>query len=382
MNRNVLKWIGIGVVLVFILGLIAVGVVGAAYAARQASQASAAPAQQATVTPAAPQSASEAGIVITHVAADSPAAQAGLQRGDILLKINDTAVNSYKDLVNALKDLEAGDEVTLTITRGGVERTLTATLGEKNGRPYLGIEVCAGRPGRFWLGFTGRGPGALIVRVAEDSPAAEAGLQVGDRIIAVDDKTVNATNTLADLLNAYEPGDTVTLRVARPGEDERDVTVTLGDKDGKAYLGVEYVPFGWPKLVPLPEGVRQGVLVISVAEDSPAAEAGVQVGDVITAVDGQAVGNPRALSNAIAARKPGDQITLTVYRPASEETLDIQVTLTGRPDDASKAYLGVTTHGPTFRGWMWGRGGVFRFGPFRFSVPGQTSPSPVPGNET
>ncbi|MER3457600.1 MAG: hypothetical protein C4309_02165, partial [Chloroflexota bacterium] len=71
-----------------------------------------------------------------QIAADSPAAQAGLQRGDILLKINDTAVNSYKDLVNALANLTAGDQVTLTITRGGVERTLTATLGEKNGRPY------------------------------------------------------------------------------------------------------------------------------------------------------------------------------------------------------------------------------------------------------
>ncbi len=381
MNRNVLKWIGIGVVLVFVLGLIAVGVVGAAYAARQASQASAAPVQQATATPAAPQSTSEAGIVITQIAADSPAAQAGLQRGDILLKINDTAVNSYKDLVNALANLKAGDQVTLTITRGGVERTLTATLGEKNGRPYLGIEVCAGRPGRFWLGFTGRGPGALITSVAEGSPAAEAGLQVGDRILAVDGKTVDATNTLATLLSAHKPGDTVTLRVARPGEGERDVTVTLGDKDGKAYLGVSYVPFGWPKFIPLPEGVNQGVLVVSVADDSPAARAGVQVGDVITEVDGQVVATPRALSNAIAAHKPGDQITLKVYRPADGQTLDIQVTLAGRPDDASKAYLGISTHGPAFRGWMWGRGGVFRFGPFRFSVPGQVAPS-VPGNET
>lgn len=381
MNRNVLKWIGIGVVLVFVLGLIAVGVVGAAYAARQASQAGAAPVQQATATPAAPQSTSEAGIVIIQIAADSPAAQAGLQRGDILLKINDTAVNSYKDLVNALANLKAGDQVTLTITRGGVERTLTATLGEKNGRPYLGIEVCAGRPGRFWLGFTGRGPGALITSVAEGSPAAEAGLQVGDRILAVDGQTVDATNTLAALLSAHKPGDTVTLRVARPGEGERDVTVTLGDKDGQAYLGVSYVPFGWPKFIPLPEGVRQGVLVVSVADDSPAAKAGVQVGDVITAVNGQVVANPRALSDAIAAHKPGDQITLKVYRPADGQTLDIQVTLAGRPDDASKAYLGVSTHGPAFRGWMWGRGGVFRFGPFRFGVPGQVTPS-VPGNET
>lgn len=375
MNRNLVKWGGLAIALVLILG-----VAGAAYAARQAGGLSA------LVGATRGQQTSEPGIVIVHVPADSPAAQAGLQRGDILLKINDTAVNTYLDLFNALSNLKPGDKVTLAITRGGVAQTLTATLGDQNSRAYLGVGVCGGGFGRHWGGFLGHGPGAYITSVVADSPAAKAGLQVGDRIIAVDGTTVDATNTLANLLGAHKPGDTVTLRIARPGQAASDVTVTLGDQNGKAYLGVEYLPFGGPRSTgfqpgfALPQGVSQGVFVISVADGSPAASAGLKAGDVITQIDGQAVGSPSALSDAIAAHKPGDKVTLKVYRSADQQTTDIQVTLGARPDDASKAYLGVTTKG-FFRGSSRGRGGEFGFpGPFRFLFPQQQAPS-VQGNE-
>jgi len=366
MNRNLVKWGGLAIALVLVLG-----VAGAAYAARQAGGLSA------LVGTSLGQQTSEPGIVIVHVSADSPAAQAGLQRGDILLKINDTAVNTYLDLFNALSNLKPGDKVTLAITRGGVAQTLTATLGDQNGRAYLGIGV--GGFGCHWGGFFGHGPGAYITNVVADSPAAKAGLQAGDRIVAVDGTSVDANNTLANLLGAHKPGDTVTLRIARPGQADKDVTVTLGDQNGKAYLGVEYLPVGGPKFA-LPQGVSQGVLVVSVADGSPAASAGLKAGDVITQVDSQAIGTPAALSDAIAAHKPGDEVTLKVYRPTDQQTTDVQVTLGGRPEDASKAYLGVTTKG-FFRGFNRGRGSGFGFpGPFRFLFPQQQAPS-VQGNE-
>lgn len=368
MNRNLVKWGGLAIALVLILG-----VAGAAYAARQAGGLSA------LVGATLGQQTSEPGIVIVHVPADSPAAQAGLQRGDILLKINDTAVNTYLDLFNALSNLKPGDKVTLAITRGGVAQTLTATLGDQNGRAYLGIGV--GGFGRHWGGFFGHGPGAYITNVVANSPAAKAGLQAGDRIVAVDGTSVDANNTLANLIGAHKPGDTVTLRIARPGQADKDVTVTLGDQNGKAYLGVEYLPFGGPKFA-LPQGVSQGVLVVSVADGSPAASAGLKAGDVITQVDSQAIGTPAALSDAIAAHKPGDKVTLKVYRSTDQQTTDIQVTLGGRPEDTSKAYLGVTTKGFfRVRGFNRGGGSGFGFpGPFRFLFPQQQAPS-VQGNE-
>jgi len=92
--------------------------------------------------------------------------------------------------------------------------------------------------------------GARITQVIADSPAERAGLQVGDVIVSVDDQTVSAEQDLADLLAAYDPGDTVSLAVLPVGETalKSDVKVTLGrnpDKGGEtAWLGIEYVSAG------------------------------------------------------------------------------------------------------------------------------------------
>jgi PDZ domain-containing secreted protein len=81
----------------------------------------------------------------------------------------------------------------------------------------------------------------------------------------------------------------------------------------------------------------KGVLVTSVTEDSPAAKAGVKAGDVITAIDGEAVDSPGDLARAINSKKEGD-VTLTVIRNRSQQTFRVTPTegggfsgTTGRP---------------------------------------------------
>ena len=85
-----------------------------------------------------------------------------------------------------------------------------------------------------------------------------------------------------------------------------------------------------------------GAMVRTVAEDSPAAEAGLQAGDVITAIDGDAVDSPQALVDALAERKPGDAVVLTVTRAEVDDAVEIEATLGEHPDDAQRAYLGVS----------------------------------------
>ena len=95
---------------------------------------------------------------------------------------------------------------------------------------------------RLTLPFTGT-TGALISQVIADTPAAQAGLQAGDIITAVDNTEVNADNDLATLLGRHKPGDVVTLKVTRGLQEPREVKVTLGEKPGEAgkpYLGVYY----------------------------------------------------------------------------------------------------------------------------------------------
>jgi len=72
-----------------------------------------------------------------------------------------------------------------------------------------------------------------------------------------------------------------------------------------------------------------GATVIEVGPGTPAAGAGIQAGDVITALDSQPVTDPDSLSSAIGAKKPGDRVTVTYLRGGTRRTA--QVTLGTRP---------------------------------------------------
>lgn len=75
----------------------------------------------------------EAGLLVTGVASGSPADEAGVLAGDVLLSIDGDAIASYADLAAALSG-RSGDEVTLAILRHGVKEELTATVGQRRRR--------------------------------------------------------------------------------------------------------------------------------------------------------------------------------------------------------------------------------------------------------
>lgn len=304
----------------------------------------------------------EMGIVIAAVEQDSPAAEAGVVRGDILLAIDEKPLEGWEDLRRQLESLAPGDQVELSVLHGDERRSLTAVLGERGGKAYLGVTACCEVPWPASVHVTGE-PGSVIVGVVPDSPADEAGLEPGDIIVAVDGQEVNIEQTLADLIAERKPGDEVTLEIQRPGEASQQVTLELAehpDKEGAAYLGVRYMPFPHVEVVPgemgpfehehfdleelpsVPPGsIMRGLVVLRVVEDSPAEAAGLQTGDIITAVDGESIEPPRTLSDIVAEREPGDHIVLTVHRPHEAEELELDATLGEHPDQEGKAYLGV-----------------------------------------
>ncbi|HET7600856.1 MAG TPA: trypsin-like peptidase domain-containing protein [Gemmatimonadales bacterium] len=94
----------------------------------------------------------------------------------------------------------------------------------------------------------------------------------------------------------------------------------------RAFLGIDYRDIG-PELARqfrLP--VDEGVIVATVGRGTPAAEAGLRPGDIITALDGQAVTQGADLRKAIRGRKPGDTIRLQVLRPDGRHTLTAKLT--------------------------------------------------------
>jgi len=333
----------------------------------------------------------EEGVLIAAVVPGSPAEEAGLKRGDIILEIDGEAVNSPLNLHEAIQAKEPGDTIEVILQRGSERLTDTIELGEQDGQAYLGVQPCGNL--LFGMGpfggrlgpFAAREPAFLITQVIPDSPADEAGLQEGDRIVEIDGEPVESDQSLADIIQAREPGDRIDLEVIRPGEEETlQVEVTLGenpDEPGKTYLGVEYwaipsgailkevhpfrfftlpesegepepfdrFPFAFPPFrwnpPTLPEGVERAVIVGSVTPDSPADQAGLKAGDLITDVGGEPVESPADLAEYVQDKEPDDEIVLTVYRSGEEKPIEITAVLGEHPDESGRAYLGVTISG-------------------------------------
>jgi S1-C subfamily serine protease len=73
----------------------------------------------------------EAGVMVGSVEPDSPAAKAGIEVGDIILKANGDSVESSRDLSRTIRNKKAGETVKLEISRNRANKTLTATVAEK-----------------------------------------------------------------------------------------------------------------------------------------------------------------------------------------------------------------------------------------------------------
>jgi membrane-associated protease RseP (regulator of RpoE activity) len=100
------------------------------------------------------------GALITEVLDDTPAAAAELMDGDIVIAVNDTAIDSQNDLSAIIRDFEDGDTVTLTVLRAGEEITLDVTLEVQDiGGQSIEIRPGGRIEGRRGLDPDGRGFG-------------------------------------------------------------------------------------------------------------------------------------------------------------------------------------------------------------------------------
>lgn len=218
---------------------------------------------------------SEPGILVARVIDDSPAQRAGLLRGDIILEVESTEVNTVSDLRDLLSNYEGGDTVDVLISRGGEEQTIQVDLESRLYRPAFGIESAPGSGYRFSINPDGHGfqmrpdlhgrpfppngggsgfmqfgemdvQGDFVAEVEAGSPADVAGILKGDIIVRVGDVTLDET-TVAEAIANLSPNDSVEIEVRRGADDEEPETVvmtaTLGSNDdGGAYLGIRYLP--------------------------------------------------------------------------------------------------------------------------------------------
>ena len=174
--------------------------------------------------------------------------------------------------------------------------------------------------------------GALVAQVNQDSPAEKAGIKVGDIITRYNGKLVEDTGHLRNMVAATAPGTRAELAVFRDGK-ERALKVTVGElaveKSGgeaekeapseeskpSSDLGLTVEPFTADKAgqYHLDEKAK-GVLVTGVDEGSPAAQAQLRPGDLITEVDRAPVTTVNEFHDAVSKAKNKDSILMLLKR--------------------------------------------------------------------
>jgi serine protease Do len=214
------------------------------------------------------------GVAIEKVIENSPAAAAGLQNGDVIVRFNGDEVTSTRKLTRLLSEVAPDHQVRLTISRGGAEQEITVTLAK---RPMPKFE-----PGNF----TFRAPAPMGKMEIPRVPAMPRG----------------------DFPRVFNlpPGDDDNTFVWRAGAGRQ---IGVSGYSLSKQLGERF-------------GVEAGVLINNVREDSPAAKAGLRAGDVIVEIDGKAVKSEFDMVRSINAKKEGD-VTLTIVRDRARQTISV-----------------------------------------------------------
>lgn len=220
------------------------------------------------------------GVAVEKVSENSPAAAAGFQNGDVIVRFNGEEVTSARKLTRLVSEVAPDHQVTLTISRGGREQEITATLGKHPMPKFENGNFAFGVPGTM---------GRMEFPQMQDLPQ------------------------MRNMPNGKMPR-VFTL----PGGDEgRAFTWRTGE--GRQ-IGVGVTPLG--KQLAEHFGVDNGVMISNVGENSPAAKAGLKAGDIITEINGKAVKGQFDLIRGVNEKKEGD-VTLTIVRDRNRQTITI-----------------------------------------------------------
>ena len=200
--------------------------------------------------------------VVEQVAVNSPASTAGLRARDEILEVNGKRTIDWNEVQIELMDAMSDEGVAAMKVRGddGRERQVTINVTDADVRLKLTEPdlLSMGLGFRFWRPRTP----AIIGKVLPEGPAANAGLQAGDELVAVDGSPMRSFDEFTDYVNA-RPAQTLVFSIRRNGNIIEKPVLTSREVFAGRVLGrikVESVPPGddAPKVLP-PEELRTRV---------------------------------------------------------------------------------------------------------------------------
>lgn len=204
-------------------------------------------------------------------------------------------------------------------------------------RGWLGVQVQPVTPDiADSLGLK-QARGAIVDNPQDGSPAAKAGIEAGDVITAVNGTPVKDSRDLARTIATLAPGSSVKLDVFHKGES-KTVTLALGElpneRQAKADEGKTQPSAGTPRLglslAPAGEvegAGQKGVVVTEVDPQGPAAQHGIQTGDVILNVGGKAVANVGDVRSELTQAKSSGKKSVLLQVKNAEATRFVAVPL-------------------------------------------------------
>lgn len=173
--------------------------------------------------------------------------------------------------------------------------------------------------------------GALIAEVVPGGPADRAGVKAGDVVVGVDGKAVESSSDLQNVIGLAKPGKSIKLEIFRDG-DKKNVTVKIapwpgrgeqvaGERGDEGDDSAKAMPFGLNVSNITPELRRQyrfeskqGVVVMGIAPQSAADRSGLEIGDVIVAVNGKKITNTKDFGSY---KKSGKKLLLRIERASN-----------------------------------------------------------------
>lgn len=224
--------------------------------------------------------------VVGEVFAGMPAAQAGLKAGDRITKLGGDEIEYWYQVIDHIKS-RPGEEIPIVVERDGKPLNFTLTPETKVDTDLLGLSTET-------YGLVGIHPGALgstLVITDPTGPAAVAGLKTFDKVVSVNGHATPRFDQVEAAIRSSQ-GKPLAVEILRP----KPIPVDYGDLYRQDVVTVSLTPVAvgdsWEA------GIQNAEMAVSrVKPDSPASKSGVQVGDLIVAVDGVQVSNWRLMND-------------------------------------------------------------------------------------
>jgi len=162
------------------------------------------------------------GLMVHSVVENSPAEEAGIESGDIILEVDGQPVHRRGDVQDIVNSAEEGEEITLLLLRNGQEeeRTLKPELDPESQQLKIGA----------WLWWD------IVSQVEEGSPAYEAGIRDGDTIVSINGQPIYNDESISSVLHSVEEGEEMNLVLLRDG---KETSVSLTNDGYQTLPGVE-----------------------------------------------------------------------------------------------------------------------------------------------